>query len=106
MNTINVLQNSGLRDKGFRMIALGGGWMLYDDENLWIPRNNYLTRPNNNNGPQKYPALTGNGVPGCLIPDPVKFPQGVRAFRDLLKSKGFNFGMYTSGQITSCVSGL
>ena len=102
LTAVYVLEKSGLLDAGYNMISLGGGWMIVDYQNSWIPRPNYMfpTKFSGKHGP---PPLAGNGTPGCMIPDPVKFPNGVRSFRDMLKSKGFNFGLYTSGEITSCV---
>ncbi|HEY3755488.1 MAG TPA: glycoside hydrolase family 27 protein [Opitutaceae bacterium] len=39
---------------------------------------------------------------GQLVPDPVKFPNGMKALGDFLHSKGFKFGMYNCAGWTTC----
>ena len=102
LDTVDVLEKSNLAQKGYNMIVIDGGWWV--NNKSWVARENYPTPPHNHRGPQHRPAFNGNGSPGCMIPDPKKFPQGILNFRNFLKSKNFRFGMYTSGQIYSCVS--
>ena len=39
---------------------------------------------------------------GCLVPDPAKFPYGMKAVADYVHSKGLKFGMYSCVGIRTC----
>ena len=64
--TADIIVSSGLKDAGYEYIVLDDGWMVKDhrDKN------------------------------GDLIPDPVKFPHGMKALIDYVHSKGLKFGLY------------
>ena len=39
---------------------------------------------------------------GRLVPDPVKFPHGMKAVADYVHSKGLKFGMYSAAGVRTC----
>src|SRR5207253_2562180 len=51
-----------------------------------------------------FPVLPPGESAGCIVPDPEKFPDGMKAFGSTLKQRGFQFGMYTSGEKAICDS--
>lgn len=64
--TADVMAESGLRDKGYEYLVIDDCWSLRErDEN------------------------------GRLVPDPGKFPHGMKAVADYVHSKGLKFGMYS-----------
>ena len=64
--TADIIVSSGLKDAGYEYIVLDDGWMVKDhrDKN------------------------------GDLVPDPVKFPHGMKALIDYVHYKGLKFGLY------------
>lgn len=63
----------GLKDAGYEYIVLDDGWMARErDEN------------------------------GNLVPDPVKFPSGMKALADYIHSKGLKFGLYNCAGSKTC----
>ena len=72
--TADIIVSSGLKDAGYEYIVLDDGWMVKDhrDKN------------------------------GDLIPDPVKFPHGMKALIDYVHSKGLKFGLYNSAGTQTC----
>ncbi len=63
----------GLKDAGYEYIILDDGWMSMDrDEN------------------------------GNLVPDPKKFPSGMKALADYIHSKGLKFGLYNCAGSKTC----
>ncbi|MET7798817.1 NPCBM/NEW2 domain-containing protein [Streptomyces decoyicus] len=63
----------GLKDAGYQYVNLDECWAL--------------------------PARDGNGK---LVPDPQRFPHGIKAVADYVHSKGLKFGIYTSAGIKTC----
>ena len=41
---------------------------------------------------------------GLLVPDPAKFPHGMKALADYVHSKGLKFGMYSCAGVMTCAS--
>lgn len=72
--TADIIVSSGLKDAGYEYIVLDDGWMVKDhrDKN------------------------------GDLIPDPVKFPHGMKALIDYVHSKGLKFGLYNCAGTHTC----
>ena len=72
--TADIIVSSGLKDAGYEYIVLDDGWMVKDhrDKN------------------------------GDLIPDPVKFPSGMKALIDYVHSKGLKFGLYNCAGTQTC----
>ena len=64
--TADIMVASGMKDAGYTYIVLDDGWM---------------TRERDKNGD--------------LVPDPVKFPSGMKALVDYVHSKGLKFGLYS-----------
>ncbi|WMI68593.1 glycoside hydrolase family 27 protein [Mangrovimonas sp. YM274] len=63
----------GLKDAGYEYIVLDDGWMARErDEN------------------------------GNLVPDPIKFPNGMKAVADYVHSKGLKFGLYNCAGAQTC----
>lgn len=72
--TADIIVSSGMKDAGYEYIVLDDGWMVKDhrDKN------------------------------GDLIPDPVKFPNGMKALIDYVHSKGLKFGLYNCAGSQTC----
>ncbi|MET7617281.1 NPCBM/NEW2 domain-containing protein [Streptomyces sp. NPDC005408] len=49
-------------------------------------------------------ALPQRDANGKLVPDPVRFPDGIKAVADYVHSKGLKFGIYTSAGTKTCNS--
>jgi alpha-galactosidase len=47
-------------------------------------------------------ALPERGADGNLVPDPVRFPNGIKAVADYVHDKGLKFGIYTSAGTKTC----
>jgi alpha-galactosidase len=65
---------SGMKDAGYTYIVLDDGWMTMQRD-----------------------SVTGN-----LIPDPKKFPHGMKALVDYVHSKGLKFGLYNCAGTKTC----
>ena len=71
--TADIMVSSGMRDAGYIYIVLDDGWMARErDEN------------------------------GNLVPDPNKFPGGMKALIDYVHSKGLKFGLYNCAGTKTC----
>lgn len=71
--TADVMAESGLRDKGYEYLVIDDCWSLRE--------------------------RTENGR---LVPDPEKFPHGMKAVADYVHSKGLKFGMYSCAGNMTC----
>jgi alpha-galactosidase len=49
-------------------------------------------------------ALPDRDAAGNLVPDPVRFPHGIKAVADYVHSKGLKFGLYSSAGTKTCNS--
>lgn len=47
-------------------------------------------------------ALPNRDAAGNLVPDPVRFPNGIKAVADYVHAKGLRFGIYTSAGTKTC----
>ena len=47
-------------------------------------------------------ALPNRAANGDLVPDPVRFPNGIKAVADYVHSKGLKFGLYSSAGTKTC----
>ncbi|WP_443043881.1 NPCBM/NEW2 domain-containing protein [Streptomyces sp. NBC_00322] len=47
-------------------------------------------------------ALPNRDASGNLVPDPVRFPHGIKAVADYVHSKGLKFGIYSSAGTKTC----
>ena len=70
----DVMVASGMKDAGYTYIVLDDGWMAMERD-----------------------AKTGN-----LIPDPKKFPNGLKPVIDYVHSKGLKFGLYNCAGTKTC----
>ncbi|MCV9933552.1 glycoside hydrolase family 27 protein [Flavobacterium sp. LS1R47] len=73
METADILVSSGMKDAGYIYLVLDDGWMAMERDNL-----------------------------GNLVPDPKKFPNGIKAVADYVHSKGLKFGMYNCAGTLTC----
>lgn len=71
--TADIMVSSGLAAAGYNYIVLDDGWM---------------TRERDANGD--------------LVPDPVKFPSGMKSLIDYVHSKGLKFGLYNCSGTQTC----
>jgi alpha-galactosidase len=71
--TADIMVSSGMAAAGYNYIVLDDGWM---------------TRERDANGD--------------LVPDPVKFPSGMKAVVDYVHSKGLKFGLYNCAGTQTC----
>lgn len=72
--TADALVSSGLKDCGYSYIVMDDCWSVKD------------SRDSN----------------GDLIPDPEKFPNGMKALADHVHSKGFKIGIYSDAAEQTC----
>jgi alpha-galactosidase len=66
--------SSGMKDAGYKYLVLDDGWM----------------------------AMQRDSITGNLIPDPKKFPHGIKALADYVHSKGLKFGLYNCAGTKTC----
>ena len=71
----DIFVEKGLKDAGYQYVNLDDCWAL--------------------------PSRDANGK---LVPDPVRFPGGIKAVADYVHSKGLKFGIYTSAGTKTCNS--
>lgn len=72
--TADIMVASGMKDAGYTYIVLDDGWM----------------------------ARERDSITGDLVPDPVKFPNGMKAVVDYVHSKGLKFGLYNCAGTKTC----
>lgn len=70
----DVMVTSGMKDAGYTYLVLDDGWMTMQRD-----------------------SITGN-----LVPDPKKFPNGMKALVDYVHSKGLKFGLYNCAGTKTC----
>jgi alpha-galactosidase len=70
----DVMVSSGMKDAGYTYVVLDDGWMAKERD----PKT------------------------GDLIPDPEKFPNGMKALADYVHSKGLKFGLYNCAGTKTC----
>lgn len=70
----DVMVSSGMKDAGYTYLVLDDGWM----------------------------AMQRDAKTGDLIPDPKKFPNGMKALIDYVHSKGLKFGLYNCAGTKTC----
>lgn len=71
--TANIMVSSGMAAAGYNYIVLDDGWMAKERDNS-----------------------------GNLVPDPVKFPSGMKSLIDYVHSKGLKFGLYNCAGTKTC----
>jgi alpha-galactosidase len=72
--TADIMVSSGMKDAGYTYLVLDDGWMAKERD-----------------------SVTGN-----LIPDPKKFPGGMKVLVDYVHSKGLKFGLYNCAGTKTC----
>ncbi|MCH5675274.1 NPCBM/NEW2 domain-containing protein [Streptomyces gilvus] len=71
----DIFVEKGLKDAGYQYVNLDDCW-----------------------------ALPNRDADGRLVPDPVRFPNGIKAVADYVHSKGLKLGIYTSAGTKTCNS--
>ena len=72
IETIDTLNSSGLIEAGYNYINLDDCWQIARDDN------------------------------GVIVPDPEKFPHGIKPLVDYAHSKGLKFGLYSDAGTKTC----
>ncbi len=72
--TVDVMVSSGMKDAGYTYLVLDDGWM----------------------------AMERDSRTGDLVPDPKKFPNGMKVLIDYVHSKGLKFGLYNCAGTKTC----
>ncbi|MEO8819467.1 MAG: glycoside hydrolase family 27 protein [Ginsengibacter sp.] len=71
--TADAMVSSGMKDAGYQYLVLDDGWMAMERDSA-----------------------------GNLVPDPKKFPHGMKALIDYVHSKGLKFGLYNCAGTKTC----
>ena len=71
--TADKMVSSGMKDAGYEYLVLDDGWMAMERDSA-----------------------------GNLVPDPKKFPHGMKALVDYVHSKGLKFGLYNCAGTKTC----
>jgi alpha-galactosidase len=71
--TADKMVSSGMKDAGYEYLVLDDGWMAKERDSA-----------------------------GNLVPDPEKFPHGMKALVDYVHSKGLKFGLYNCAGTETC----
>ncbi len=69
----DAMVSSGMRDAGYVYLVLDDGWMAMERDSQ-----------------------------GNLVPDPAKFPHGIKVVADYIHSKGLKFGLYNCAGTKTC----
>lgn len=72
--TADLFVSLGLKDAGYEYVVIDDGWMKMERD------------------PETY----------LLVPDPEKFPNGIKALADYVHSKGLKFGIYNCAGTLTC----
>jgi alpha-galactosidase len=73
METADMMVSSGMKDAGYIYLVLDDGWMAME-----------------------------RNEKGDLVPDPIKFPNGMKVVADYVHSKGLKFGLYNCAGTKTC----
>ena len=73
METARAMKEKGYLAKGYRYVVIDDTWSLHERDRE-----------------------------GRLVPDPAKFPRGMKALADDLHAMGFRFGMYSCAGVRTC----
>jgi alpha-galactosidase len=70
--TADAMASSGMKDAGYEYVVIDDCWQVSRDEN------------------------------GNIVPDPERFPSGMKALADYIHSKGLKFGLYSCAGSKTC----
>src|SRR3954471_8873153 len=70
--TADAMVSSGMRDAGYKYVVIDDCWQ------------------------------TSRDARGVIVPDPVRFPNGIKPLADYVHSKGLKFGIYTDAGLKTC----
>jgi alpha-galactosidase len=71
--TVDIIVSSGMKDAGYEYVVIDDGWEALERDN-----------------------------DGNLVPDPKKFPSGMKAMGDYIHSKGLKFGIHNCAGTKTC----
>jgi len=77
--TADTMAANGMKDAGYQYVILDDCWQ------------SPITATSN-----------GRDAQGNIVPDPERFPSGIKALADYIHSKGLKFGIYTDVGIKTC----
>ncbi len=80
--TAKAMVDTGLRDAGYEYVVIDDCWSLHVDDNRTF--------------------RSGRDENGRLIPNPDKFPSGMKALGDYIHSLGLKFGIYSCDGSHTC----
>ena len=83
----DAMVSSGMKEADYEYVVIDDLWHQGRIAGGW------------NNHPQD---IVGRDENGRLIPDPVKFPSGMKALSDYIHSRGLKFGIYTAPGRKTC----
>lgn len=86
----DIMVKSGMRDAGYTLLNIDDCW----------PKNPHKAAGGKCNAQCRENARDSEGN---IIPDPHKFPQGIRALSDTLSSRGLGLGIYTAHGNQTCL---
>lgn len=87
MDMADAMVSKGLRDAGYQYLVIDDTWQL--------------GRTDRKLGRVETP---GRDAADRIIPDPVKFPSGIKKLADYVHSKGLKFGIYTGPGCATCAN--
>lgn len=102
---MQVLNRTGLQKLGYNMIAIDDGWARLNATTRWLSRENAVHVPNGAKRIRLIKHWFGYAAPknaGCMIADPVKFPNGLSAMFDEIHANDFLVSIYTAGNNFAC----
>ncbi|WP_051366947.1 carbohydrate-binding protein [Hamadaea tsunoensis] len=76
LGIMDIFVNQGLRDAGYKYVNLDDCWAV--------------------------PAPNSRDANGVLIPDPTRFPHGIKYLADYAHARGLKLGVYTSAGTKTC----
>lgn len=73
LETARAMKEKGYLEKGYRYVVIDDCWCLHERDEA-----------------------------GRLVPDPIKFPRGMKALAEDIHALGFRFGMYSCAGVLTC----
>eukprot|EP01084_Bolivina_argentea_P205656 351297_1 len=89
----DLLISTGMKNVGYNHVNVDGGWQWIIDNTEYILPDPGVT------------AIQRNDT-GYILPDPVKFPDGILTPINYIKSLGLKYGHYTCGGVKNCGGAL
>ena len=94
----DLLVSTGLKDAGYNRVNVDGGWTW----TIEINGTYFIQRYTFASDPILLFLKHRSNETGYLLPDPVKFPEGIQVPIDYLHSLGIKYGHYTNAGVNAC----